>query len=242
MDKENTANSTQNEPKVFRPKKLTPQDIREGCITLTGGDGIETQICVAQEELRQGMDTIDEYPNSVTIYGSARLKPESEYYEKIRSLAYKISKETGCPIISGGGPGIMEAANRGAFEAGGKSIGLPIVLPHEQTTNPYVTTEIPFYFFFTRKVTLSYSSKVLIAAPGGFGTFDEIFEVITLMQTKKVAVRPIILFGSAFWNPIVDVIKKVLLDEFMTISPDDMNLFVVTDDEDQVVEIIKNAK
>lgn len=242
MDKENTTTPLPAEPKVFRPKKLTPQDIREGCITLTGGDGIETQICVAQEELRQGMDTIEQYEDSVTIYGSARLKPESEYYEKVRSLAFKISKETGCPIISGGGPGIMEAANRGAFEAGGKSIGMPIVLPHEQSTNPYVTEEIPFYFFFTRKVTLSYSSKVLIAAPGGFGTFDEIFEVITLMQTKKVAVRPVIFFGTRFWNPIIEVIKKVLLEEFKTISEDDMNLFVVTDHENEVVEIIKNAK
>ncbi len=241
MDKDETT-TTIAEPvtkkNLFRPKHLTPTDIREGCITLTGGNGIETQICVAQEELRQGMNVVEDYKNSITIYGSARLQPGTEYYEKTRNLAARISNETGYAIITGGGPGIMEAANRGAFEMGGASIGLPIVLPKEQKTNPYVTEEVPFYFFFTRKVTLSYSSKILIACPGGFGTFDEIFEVITLMQTKKIMKHPIILFGSDFWQPFVDLIKTIMLDKFQTISPDDMDLFKVTDSEDEIMGVL----
>jgi uncharacterized protein (TIGR00730 family) len=224
---------------IYRPKKLTPQEIREGCVTLVGDNNIETKVCIAQEELRQGMDTIEEYQKSVTCYGSARLAPGTEYYEHARSIAGRIVRETGYAIITGGGPGIMEAANRGAFEAGGDSIGLTIVLPHEQHTNPYVTLEIPFYYFFTRKTTLSFSSKILIGFPGGLGTFDEIFEVLTLMQTKKIPKRPVILFGSSFWGPVDAVIKNTLLDEFHTISPEDLDLYTITDDPDHVLEIIK---
>lgn len=225
---------------VFRPKKLTPDEIREGCVTLVGKDSVETRVCIAQEELRQGMDTIDEFKQSVTCYGSARIKPGTPYYEKARSIGHRIVTDLNCAVITGGGPGIMEAANRGASEAGGVSIGLTIVLPTEQHTNPYVNLEVPFYYFFTRKTTLSFSSRALIGFPGGFGTYDEIFEVITLIQTGKMPKRPVILFGSDFWGPLDAVIKKTLLDEFGTISASDLELYKITDDENEVIQIIKD--
>lgn len=227
---------------IFRPKRLSPQEIREGCVTLVGENEIETKVCIAQEELRQGMDIIEEYKESVTCYGSARIPEGSDYYEKARSLTNRIVKETGYAVITGGGPGIMEAANRGANEAGGKSLGLTIVLPHEQHTNPYVNLEIPFYYFFTRKTSLSFSSKVMIGFPGGFGTFDEIFEVVTLMQTGKMLKRPVVLFGADFWQPFLNVIQTIMVEKFKTIGINDMDYFTVTDNEDLVLQIIQESK
>jgi len=176
---------------------------------------------------------------SVTCYGSARIQPGTKYYEHARSIGSKIVRELDFAVITGGGPGIMEAANRGAFEAGGDSIGMTIVLPMEQHTNPYVTLEIPFYYFFTRKTTLSFSSRAMVGFPGGFGTYDEIFEVMTLMQTGKMPRRPIILFGSDFWGPLDAVIRQTLITEFATISPEDTNLYTITDDENEVIRIIR---
>jgi uncharacterized protein (TIGR00730 family) len=147
----------------------------------------------------------------------------------------------GYAVVSGGGPGIMEGANRGAFEAGGVSIGMAITLPHEQNTNPYVNVELPFYYFYTRKTCMSFSSECYLAFPGGFGTFDEIFELITLIQTGKIAKTPILLVGKAFWQPFVDTIREIMLDKFATISAHDLDLFTVTDDEDFILETIKNA-
>jgi len=139
---------------VFRPKKLTSDDIKSGCVTLYGNNQEETKLCMIQEEFRQGIDMISEFTPSVTFYGSARLHEGHSAYKQARSLAYRISKELGYIVLTGGGGGIMEAANRGAHDAGGKSVGLTIRLPHEQLTNPYVTDEIPFYFFFSRQVTM----------------------------------------------------------------------------------------
>lgn len=223
-------------------RHLTPEEIKKGCVEVSGGDDMETRICRINEELEQGMTDMEKYTKSVTFYGSARFKEGDEYYDRARKLANRISKELGSTIITGGGPGIMEAGNRGAYEAGGKSIGLPIRLPNEQTSNPYTTDQIPFYFFFARKVTLSFSSETFVFFPGGFGTFDELFELITLIQTKKLAPIPVVLYGVDFWTPIVELIKTQLAEKFKTISPDDLNLFTVTDDDDKVIEIVKNAK
>jgi uncharacterized protein (TIGR00730 family) len=137
----------------------------------------------------------------------------------------------------------MEAANRGASEAGGISIGLTIRLPHEQFTNPYVNIEVPFYFFFTRKTCLSFSSKVYLAFPGGFGTMDEIFEVLTLMQTGKIPRIPVIFLDKSFWQPILDSIHDKMCIEhgYGTIAHNDTRLYHITDDEDEIIQIIKNA-
>jgi uncharacterized protein (TIGR00730 family) len=226
----------------YRPKHLTSDDIKTGCVTLYGDNEQETKLCMIQEEFRQGISVISEMTPSVTFYGSARLGEEDGEYQKARNLAYRISKELGYTILTGGGGGIMEAVNRGAFEAGGKSVGLTIRLPHEQVTNKYITEEIPFYFFFARQVSLSYTTEVCIFCPGGFGTFNELFEMLTLQQTGKIGKIPVILFGSEFWNPMQKLIMDILKDKYKTISPEDMNLYTITDSEDEILKIIAESK
>jgi uncharacterized protein (TIGR00730 family) len=178
----------------------------------------ETKLCMIQEEFRQGIDMISEFTPSVTFYGSARLEETHPSYKQAQSLAYRISKELGYIVISGGGGGIMEAANRGAYEAGGKSVGLTIRLPHEQMTNKYVTDEIPFYFFFARQVSLSYTTEVCVFCSGGFGTLNELFEMLTLQQTGKIGKIPVILLGVEFWTPLDTLIKEQLAEKYLTVS------------------------
>ena len=228
-------------PNITRHHHLTPDEIKQGCIEIgTTEDGI--RVCRVEEELKQGMTEMEAYDQAVTFYGSARFKPGEEYYEKARALGSRVVKELGFAVITGGGPGIMEGGNRGAFEAGGKSVGAAIQLPMEQKDNPYLTDSIPFYFFFARRVALSFSSKVFIYFPGGFGTLDELFEVVTLLQTKKLQPIPIILYGSDFWKPLMEgFVRPTLLNKFKTISQEDMNLFTITDDNDLVIDMIKKA-
>lgn len=195
-----------------------------------------------QAEFHQGIKTVSKFNPSVTFYGSTHIKEDNEYYKRVRNLTYRIVKELGYAILSGGGPGIMEAANRGAYEAGGKSVGLTIKLPNEQVTNPYVTDEIPFHFFFTRQSLMSFSTEVCVFCPGGFGTLNELFEILTLQQTGKIGKIPVILFGSDFWNPIEKMIKEVLLEKYQTVGKSDMNLYIIKDNEDEILEIIKNSK
>jgi len=228
--------------KIFRPKHLTIEDIRNGCVTLYGDDNEETKLCMVQEEFRQGIDIIKSFSPSVTFYGSARLTEDHESYQKAREIARRIVEETGAAILSGGGGGIMEAANRGAYEARGKSVGLTIKLPHEQKTNKYVTDVIPFYFFFTRKVSMSYTTEACVFFPGGFGTFDELFEIITLVQTKKIEPVPIILFGKDYWGPFQLVIQQIMVEKYKTVDADNLGLYTITDDVDEVVNIIKQSK
>ena len=228
-------------PNIAHHRHLTPDEIKKGCIEIgTTEDGI--RLCRVEEELKQGMEEMEAYDQAVTFYGSARFKPGEEFYEKARNLASRIVKELGYAIITGGGPGIMEGGNRGAFEAGGKSVGAAIQLQFEQKDNPYLTDSIPFYFFFARRVALSFSSKVFIYFPGGFGTFDELFEVITLLQTHKLQPIPIVLYGSEFWKPLFDgFVRPILLEKYKTISEDDFKLFTITDDDNLVIDMIKNA-
>ena len=194
------------------------------------------------EEFHQGIDIVKKYNPSVTLYGSTRIKEGSPFYERVRKLAYRITKELNYAILSGGGPGIMEAANRGAFEAGGKSIGLTIKLPTEQTANPYLTDEIPFHYFFARQSAMSFSTEVCIFCPGGFGTLNELFEILTLQQTNKIGRIPVILFGSEFWGPIDSMIRENLLNKYQTVSSSDANIYMISDNEDEIIEIIKNSK
>ncbi len=191
-------------------------------------------------EFSQGFKFIKNYPKSVTFFGSARFKEDNPHYQQAKNIAGELSK-LGYAIVTGGGPGIMEAANRGAFEEGGESIGLNIRLPKEQVSNPYVKNSVDFYYFFSRKVTLSFSAEAYLYFPGGFGTLDEFFEILTLIQTHKISKVPIILVGSDFWNPIDSFIKKNLLDRCGTISPIDTDLYKIVDDDKEVIEIVKNA-
>jgi uncharacterized protein (TIGR00730 family) len=231
-----------NSEQVSKPRHLTIDDIRSGCITLTGENEEETKLCMIQEEFRNGIDNIKKFNPSVTFYGSTRLSEGHPYYQKVKNLAYRVSKELGYAVITGGGNGIMEAANRGAYEAGGKSVGSTIMLPFEKKKNPYVTDEVPFYFFFARQVSMYYATEVCIFCPGGFGTFAELFEVLTHLQTGKIGSIPVILYGTEFWNPLQSFINTVLLEKYKTVSLKDLNLYIISDNDDEILNIIGTSK
>lgn len=190
-------------------------------------------------EFVDGYDRMLKIGPCVSIFGSARLKPDSEYYTKATDLAAKLT-DMGFGVITGGGPGIMEAANKGASESKGKSVGLCIDLPFEEKANKYVDPNytITFNYFFARKVMFVKYAQSFVVFPGGFGTLDELFESLTLMQTHKISRFPVILVGKDFWDGLVDWIKTTLIENG-TIGPNDLNLFKVTDDLDEVVSIIE---
>ncbi|MDQ3089884.1 MAG: TIGR00730 family Rossman fold protein [bacterium] len=192
------------------------------------------------KEFTDGFEFLGDYPTSVTFFGSTMCKEDNPYYESARSLAYKVVKELGYSVLSGGGPGIMEAANRGAFEAGGNSLGLTISLPTEQTANKYITKEIRSYYFFVRKVCLAFSAEAFIFFPGGYGTLDEFFEILTLVQTGKITGVPIICVGSDYWNKLDLFIKSELLSRG-SIIPEDLKLYNITDDQDEIIRLIKTV-
>lgn len=177
----------------------------------------------------------------VSIFGSARTQPDNPYYELAQRIAQKIT-EHGYGVITGGGPGIMEAGNKGAHIAGGTSVGLNIDLPFEQHDNPYIDSDknMNFDYFFVRKVMFVKYSQGFVVMPGGFGTLDELFEALTLIQTHKIERFPIILVGSSFWSGLLDWIKQALLVDNQNISPEDVDLFEIVDTEDEVLEILNN--
>lgn len=179
-------------------------------------------------EFVQGFDELADVHKAVTIYGSARLDPDHPYSKQAEELGHRLATE-GYTVITGGGPGIMQAGNKGAYEQGGRSIGLNISLPHEQGANPYQTDTLEFQYFFARKVMLAKYSTAFVAFPGGFGTMDELFESLTLIQTKRMKPFPVYLVGRAFWQGLVDWLRSSLL-ELGTISETDMHLFKVVDD------------
>ena len=191
-------------------------------------------------EFVDGYEKMAKIGPCVSIFGSARLKPESKYYEMAVEIAEKITK-LGFGIITGGGPGIMEAGNKGAFNAEGKSIGLNIDLPFEQHFNPFISKmySLNFDYFFVRKVMFVKYSQGFIVMPGGFGTLDELTEAITLIQTNKIGKFPIVLVGSEFWGGLLDWFKDTLLKEKM-INADDLELYRVVDTADEAVEHIKH--
>ena len=172
----------------------------------------------------------------VTVFGSARFTEENPYYQLARETSALIAK-AGFTVMTGGGPGIMEAANRGAKEAGGRSIAATIELPHEQSSNPYLDLEVPFHYFFVRKVMLVKYSYAFVVMPGGFGTLDELFEIATLVQTGKVVDFPIVLMGRDFWTPMIDFLRDRML-EAGTISPEDPDRLLIVDKPEEVVDII----
>jgi uncharacterized protein (TIGR00730 family) len=187
-------------------------------------------------EFVQGFDTLAEVGPAVTIFGSARVTEDDPMYAAARELASKLAKE-GFAVITGGGPGIMEAANRGAVEAGGLSIGCNIELPFEQGMNPYVEVAINFRYFFVRKTMFVKYAEAFVIFPGGFGTLDELFEALTLIQTGKIDNFPVIVFGSSYWQGLLGWVRDVMLAEGK-VSPDDLKLLVVTDSTDEACQLI----
>lgn len=197
------------------------------------------QIFKIMSEFVEGYDRLSEIGPCVSIFGSARTQDDNKYYKLGVEIAEKLS-EQGFGIISGGGPGIMEAANKGAKQAGGKSVGLCIDLPMEQESNPYIDADklFDFRYFFVRKVMFVKYAQGFVVLPGGFGTMDELFEALTLIQTEKSHRFPIVLVGKAYFGGLVDWIKNVMLDAESNISADDMDLFQLVDTADEAVKII----
>jgi hypothetical protein len=190
-------------------------------------------------EFVEGFEALAEVQNAVTIFGSARVREDDPMYQAAVTVA-RLLGEAGFTIITGGGPGIMEAGNRGAREAGVPSIGLNIELPFEQGVNPYVELGIEFRYFFVRKTMLVKYAEAFVIFPGGFGTFDELFEALTLVQTGKVQNFPIILFGSAYWQGLLDWIRTTVMPEGK-VAPADLDLLIVTDSPEQARDLIVQA-
>lgn len=193
-------------------------------------------------EFVDGFNFISKFTKSVTFMGSARFADTNEHYRAAQKLARLLAK-SGYTIVSGGGPGIMEAANKGAVEGGGESVGLNIMLPFEQRINPYVKKALAFNYFFTRKVMLVFSSSAYVIFPGGYGTLDEVFELITLRQTHKINPRiPIILVGTDFWGPLTQWLRLNAQEQHHTIDKEELELWTLVDTPEQAFDIIKKTK
>lgn len=188
-------------------------------------------------EFVEGFDIIGRHGLSATFFGSARASADSEIYKKASELAGRLAKR-GFAVVTGGSSGIMQAGNKGAFEAGGASVGLNINLPIVQSYNPYLTERFSFDHFFIRKVMLTYASEVYVYFPGGFGTLDEFFEIVTLVQTKKIRKVPIVLFDSSYWGPLNEFIQKHMYEERKAVDKNDMELYRIVDTVDEAFEYI----
>ncbi len=188
-------------------------------------------------EFIQGFDALADIGPAVTFFGSSKFSKRNKYYKLARKTAYMLGKE-GFTIITGGGPGIMEAANRGAFDAGVTSVGLNIEIPQEEEHNPYQTISLKFKYFFVRKVMLLRYALAYVIFPGGFGTFDELFEAATLIQTERIFPFPVILFGKDYWSELYQFMRKKMI-KTGTIDEKDLSIFYLTDEPQEVVNIIK---
>ena len=192
-------------------------------------------------EFVDGWQFLADFKKTVTFFGSARFPEGYKWYEEARKLG-KMLAEAGFTVVTGGGPGIMEAANKGAVEGKGKSVGLNIKLETEQRINPYVEESADFHYFFVRKVMLSFASRAYIFFPGGFGTLDEVFEIVTLIQTKKISDKiPVVLVGKEFWDPIDKCLREEVYSKYQAIDKEDLNLYKIVDSAEEAFEIIKDA-
>ena len=191
-------------------------------------------------ELVEGYEKLSQLGPCVSIFGSARTKPDNKFYKETVEISESIVK-LGLGVITGGGPGIMEAANKGAQKAGGVSVGLNIDLPHEQMPNTFIDSDkvIDFDYFFVRKVMFVRYAQAFVVMPGGFGTLDEFFEAITLIQTNKIERFPVILYGSEFWSGCIEWIKNIVCKKFNNVSEYEMFLFEVVDSKNEIIEILK---
>ncbi len=192
-------------------------------------------------EFVEGFQFLSTLQREISVFGSARIPPQSPWYKEAEALG-KLLAQGGFTVVTGGGPGIMEGANKGAFEGGGESVGLNIQLPHEQRTNPYVTRGIPFHYFFARKVMFAASAQAYVYFPGGFGTFDELFEILTLIQTGKSERVPVVLVGKDFWSPLVAYLENVMFEKFDAIDKADLSLVQVVDSAEEAFEILRKTK
>ncbi|OJI06292.1 Rossman fold protein, TIGR00730 family [bacterium CG10_46_32] len=208
---------------------------------LQSSDSMTWRIFRIMAEFVTGFQFIAQYQKTISFFGSARVGQEDRYYQDAQALARKLGN-AGFNIITGGGPGMMEAANRGAHEAGVNSIGLNIQLPFEQRINRFVTRGVGFHYFFTRKVMLSAAGQAYVYFPGGFGTMDEFFEIITLIQTKKMERVPVVLYGRDFWDPLLAFIDTTLCEKYKTIDKDDRDLFAVCDTVAEAFKILSASK
>ncbi len=197
----------------------------------------ERSLAKINKEFEAGFDFKLKYPKSVSFFGSTRASVKDPHYRKAEQLAKMITKG-GYAIVTGGGPGIMEAANKGAIEAGGVSLGLTINLPQEQSTNNYLTDKIDFNYFFTRKTALSFAAEAYIFFPGGYGTLDEFFEILTLVQTRKIREVPIILVGRDYWLPLIKFLDSEVCENHQAINKEELNLFEVVDDNEEILRKI----
>ncbi|MEK7498734.1 MAG: TIGR00730 family Rossman fold protein [Patescibacteria group bacterium] len=221
-----------NVPASKLPTSERPHDFRSS---------IHWKVFRVMAELVDGWQFLADLKNTVTIFGSARFPEGNKWYESARRMGQLLA-ENGYEVITGGGPGIMEGGNKGAHEAGGTSIGLNIQLPFEQRINPYVNKSIAFHYFFTRKQMLSFAAQAYVYFPGGFGTLDELFELITLIQTKKIEAHvPVIMVGKEYWEPLNEWIKTQMLGKFEAIDPEDMNIYQIVDTPEEAIEIIKKS-
>lgn len=211
-----------------------PKDFRESVLW---------RIFRIMAEFVDGFQFLADLPRTVSFFGSARFTSDVEAYKEARRLAFLLGKED-FTIITGGGPGIMEAANRGAFEANAQSIGLNIqLIPTEQRVNDYVKKGMGFHYFFTRKVMLAYASQAYVFFPGGFGTIDEMSEIITLIQTNKISRDiPVVLVGKEYWEPMLKWVKETMYDKYKAIDESDMNLYTLVDSADEAFKIISKSK
>lgn len=192
-------------------------------------------------EFIDGWQFLADFKKTVTFFGSARFKPGDKWYEEARKLA-KLLAQAGFGIVTGGGPGIMQAGNQGADEGGGESVGLNIKLPVEQRINPYVKASAAFHYFFVRKLMLSYAARAYVFFPGGLGTLDEAFEILTLVQTKKISNKiPLVLVGKEFWSPIHQWLTDEMFTKLKTIDEGDLKLYTLVDSAEEAFEIVKNA-
>lgn len=197
----------------------------------------EARVFRIQEEFTKGFELLKKYPKSVSFFGSSLFKEDNEYYQKAQRLAGRFAK-LGYTVITGAGAGIMEAANRGAFEAGGQSVGLNIKLPEKQSLNKYLTDSTEFHYFFSRKTLLSFAAEAYLFFPGGFGTLDEFFEILELLHTKKISPVPLILVGSSYWNKLDDFIREVVFKNHQAIEEKDMVIYKIMDDEEAIIKLV----
>jgi uncharacterized protein (TIGR00730 family) len=203
-------------------------------------DAAEGRLVTVVEEFERAFDILSKYDKTVTVFGSARLPAEHPVCRQAYAVGWELAKQ-GYAIVTGGGGGVMEAANRGAFEAGGTSIGFNIHLPMEQKLNEYTTESYRFEHFFGRKVAMTLDASAYIFAGGGFGTFDELFEVITLIQTGTVPQVPVVLLGKDFWTPLDQMIRDTLSEKYHTIEPEDRSLYIITDDIQHVTDRVNES-
>lgn len=226
------------------PPNVSEEDVAwstgqmEQLLSIHRGGFSSRRLLKIMNEFINGYKFIRHYKKAVSIFGSARNTMKARVYREAEKLGYDLAKE-GFAVITGGGPGIMEAANQGALRFGGESVGLNIQLPEEQRINPYVNESTSFHYFFTRKVMLASVSQVYVFFPGGFGTMDELFEMLTLIQTKKVAPIKVILVGEAFWNPLMHWVKTTVYGMNKAISKEDLGLFNVVDNAHQAMLLIR---